>query len=123
MIAPRLSPDGTIVAFGALKAALRRWIDTNLDNGTLLGIHDPLVDQLAAAGCRVFRFGMRGDADEPEALAYDLDWPTVEAVAVLLYRVSQATLASLPRPDGARIGRALVRETHLNTAGYGSAAP
>lgn len=121
VIAPSLSDQATVVEFGALKAGIRHWIDTHLDHGTMLGVHDPLAEPLAAAGCKVFRFGTgpacpTGDA---EALAADLAWPTVEAVAVLVWRMSQRVLAGLPCAAGARVGRVLVRETDLNSATYG----
>ena len=35
--------------FGAFKAGLRGWVDTNLDHGTMLGAGDPLVPVLARA--------------------------------------------------------------------------
>ncbi|OXM44135.1 6-pyruvoyl trahydropterin synthase family protein [Amycolatopsis alba] len=119
--APALSSDGTVVEFGALKAGVRQWIDTHLDHGTMLGIRDPLALHLYTAGSKVFRFGADGreSASDEERLASDLPWPTVEAVAVLLRRVSQAALVALPSAPDASIGRVLVRETHLNTATYG----
>jgi 6-pyruvoyltetrahydropterin/6-carboxytetrahydropterin synthase len=119
--APSLAGDGTIVEFGALKAGVRQWIDTYLDHGTMLGAHDPLVVPLTTAGCKVFRFGVDAatPSDEAETLAADLTWPTVEAVAVLLHRVSQLVLTALPSAAGATVGPVVVRETHLNTATYG----
>lgn len=121
VIAPSLSDDVTVVEFSALKAGIRQWIDTHLDHGTMLGVHDPLVDPLVAAGCKVFRFGIGPTAtlEEAQALATDLAWPTVEAVAVLLRRMSQIVLTALPCAAGARVGQVLVRETQLNTATYG----
>jgi 6-pyruvoyltetrahydropterin/6-carboxytetrahydropterin synthase len=121
VIAPSLSDQATVVEFGALKADIRRWIDTHLDHGTMLGVDDPLVEPLAATGCKVFRFGTGQAclAAEAEALAADLMWPTVEAVAVLLRRMSQDVLAALPSAAGARVGQVFVRETHLNSATYG----
>ncbi|WP_083754131.1 6-pyruvoyl trahydropterin synthase family protein [Actinosynnema sp. ALI-1.44] len=121
VIAPTLSDDVTVVEFGALKAGVRQWMDTHLDHGTMLGVHDPLAAHLLAAKCKVFRFGANGNetVKDPELLATDLAWPTVEAVAVLLRRVSQAVLAALPCAPDARIGQVFVRETHLNTATYG----
>ncbi|MBB5856367.1 6-pyruvoyl tetrahydropterin synthase family protein [Amycolatopsis umgeniensis] len=121
--APALSSDGTVVEFGALKARVRQWIDTHLDHGTMLGIRDPLALPLYTAGSKVFRFGAddREAVSDEERLASDLPWPTVEAVAVLLRRVSQAVLIALPCAPKASIGRVFVRETHLNTAAYGPA--
>lgn len=121
VIAPSLSDQATVVEFGALKSGIRQWIDTHLDHGTMLGVRDPLAEPLTAAGCKVFRFGTSPTcpAEEAEALAADLMWPTVEAVAVLVWRMSQSLLAGLPCADGARVGRVVVRETHLNSATYG----
>jgi 6-pyruvoyltetrahydropterin/6-carboxytetrahydropterin synthase len=121
VIALNLSTDVTVVEFGALKAGIRQWIDTYLDHGTMLGAHDPLAAHLYAAKCKVFRFGAdrHKTVEDAELLAADLAWPTVEAVAVLLRRVSQAVLAALPCTPDARVGRVFVRETHLNTATYG----
>ena len=116
------STDLTIVEFGAFKAGIRRWIDTHLDHGTMLGAQDPLVDPLVAAGCKVFRFGNdRVDVTEAEVVAASLAWPTVEAVAVVLWRISQIVLTGLPHASGARVGRVHVRETQVNSADYGPA--
>lgn len=52
VIAPRLNEDATVVEFGALKAGIRQWIDARLDHGTILGVHDPLVEPLVPAGCK-----------------------------------------------------------------------
>ncbi|SHF15037.1 6-pyruvoyl trahydropterin synthase family protein [Streptoalloteichus hindustanus] len=117
--APRLDGDLTVVEFGALKTAVRDWIDTRLDHGTMLGTEDPLVEPLLAADCRVFRFGAGHSAVDGEELAADLAWPTVEAVAVLLRRMSQKILAELPHAPEARVGRVAVREAPLNTAECG----
>lgn len=121
VIAPSLSQEATVVEFGALKAGIRSWLDTHLDHGTMLGAADPLVEPLVAAGCKVFRFGTGPEAavDEAETLAGDLMWPTVEAVAVVVRRMSQVVLATLPCAAGARVGRVFVRETQLNSATYG----
>jgi 6-pyruvoyltetrahydropterin/6-carboxytetrahydropterin synthase len=121
VVAPSLSADATVAEFGALKAGVRQWIDTHLDHGTMLGAHDPLVASLASAGCKVFRFGSvhTTTIEDPEELAADLPWPKVEAVAVLLRRMSQIVLTALPCAPAARVGWVFVRETHLNTATYG----
>lgn len=117
--APALSAEAVVVEFGALKAGLRRWVDTHLDHGTMLGADDALVHPLLSAGCRVFRFGLQDDAARAEKLADDLPWPTVEAVAVLLWRVSHQVLTDLNASAGTRVERVSVRETQLNTADYG----
>jgi 6-pyruvoyltetrahydropterin/6-carboxytetrahydropterin synthase len=120
VIASHLTNDCTVVEFGALKAVVRHWIDDYLDHSTMLGVGDPLVEPLVAAGCKVFRFGAEDAAitKEAETLATDLAWPTVEAVAVLLWRMSTSILAALPTATGARVGSVMVRETDSNTAVY-----
>jgi 6-pyruvoyltetrahydropterin/6-carboxytetrahydropterin synthase len=117
--APCLSRDVTVVEFGALKAAVRQWIDAHLDHGTMLGASDPLLTPLTSVGCKVFRFGADEVVADHEALATDLAWPTVEAVAVLLRRVSQHVLTTLSCAGDVHVGRVTVRETHLNSADYG----
>jgi 6-pyruvoyltetrahydropterin/6-carboxytetrahydropterin synthase len=122
--APGLTEDGTVVEYGALKAGVRAWIDTHLDHATMLGTGDPLVQPLIAAGCKVFRFGLVPTLGAgPQDLAADLAWPTVEAVAVLLGRMSAQILAGLPCAAGARVSRVVVRETHRNTASYAPVSP
>jgi 6-pyruvoyl tetrahydropterin synthase/QueD family protein len=41
------SRDGVIADFGALKHALRAWVDGHLDHGAMLGVGDPLTLLLA----------------------------------------------------------------------------
>jgi 6-pyruvoyltetrahydropterin/6-carboxytetrahydropterin synthase len=108
-------PDGTVVEFGALKASLRGWIDAHLDHGAMLGAGDPLVDALTADGTKLYRFGAQS-ASGPERLAYDLHWPTVESVALLLARVTTSLTA--PTAPGLTVARVQVRETHVNAAEY-----
>ncbi|MFD8496021.1 6-pyruvoyl tetrahydropterin synthase family protein [Amycolatopsis sp. NPDC059657] len=119
--APGLTEDATIVEFGALKAGIRRWIDTYFDHGTMLGSGDVLLTPLTEAKTKVFRFGYADPHSPAESLASDLPWPTVEAVAVVLHRVSQQVLAHLPHTTGALVGEVVVHETRHNTAAYGSA--
>ena len=121
--AAELSPEVTVVEFGALKVGVRRWIDEHLDHATMLGVRDRLIAPLVAEGNRVFRFGVEHPADVAEQFAYGLPWPTVEAVAVLLGRVAENVLAGLPCAVGARVERVLVRETRLNTAVYEASVP
>lgn len=75
--APGMAGDGTVLEFGALKTGIRQWIDTYLDHGTMLGAHDPLIDPLIEAGCKVFRFeaDRAAPSEEAETLATDLVWP------------------------------------------------
>lgn len=121
--APELSSEVTVVEFGALKVGLRRWIDDHLDHAMMLGARDRLIEPLIAEGSRVFRFGAGHPADAAEQFAHGLSWPTVEAVAVLLGRVAESALAGLPRAEGARVERVLVRETRFNTAVYERSVP
>lgn len=112
----RLSPDATVLEFGALKFGLRRWVDQNLDHATMLGARDELVEPLLAHGNRIFRFGCAQPKDEAEKLAGDLPWPTVEAVSILLSRVVENILTDLPQRAGVWVTRVVVRETRTNTA-------
>jgi 6-pyruvoyltetrahydropterin/6-carboxytetrahydropterin synthase len=99
-------PGEVVCEFGALKVALRTWVDANLDHGAMLGVADPLLPALSDAG-RVFVFGK----DEPAA---DLPWPTVEATAHLLTRVTTGIAADLdPRLV---VTHMRVTETHVNAA-------
>lgn len=112
-----LDADGTVVEFGALKAAIRGWVDTHLDHGLMLGALDLLVPAVQADGSKLFRFGA-ADPTEAEKLAADLAWPTVENVAVLLARVAGQQLATFA-DDVSRLGEVtnvIVRETHVNRA-------
>ncbi|MBB5775396.1 6-pyruvoyltetrahydropterin/6-carboxytetrahydropterin synthase [Nonomuraea jabiensis] len=115
--AAELSHDQTVVEFGALKRALRAFIDDQLDHGAMLGAEDPLAPLLAAHGCKVFLFGQR-DLDLATSYTEDLPHPTVEAVAVMLGRVAQALLADLPCAVGASISHVKVVETHVNSAEF-----
>jgi 6-pyruvoyltetrahydropterin/6-carboxytetrahydropterin synthase len=92
---------GTVVEFGPLKHAVRNWIDTHLDHGSMLDPGDPLVPLLRANDCKV----------------YEVDGgPTVENVAALLARVTSDVLTGLVRSPGARVSRVHVQETHVNAA-------
>ncbi|MFJ6380154.1 6-pyruvoyl trahydropterin synthase family protein [Kitasatospora sp. NPDC092039] len=112
---------GTVVEFGAFKRALREWIDTFLDHGTMLGANDPLAAVLAGQGSKLFRFGAE-DPTEQEQHAADLGWPSVEAVADLLARVATEALHTLPRAAGAYVSHVGVSETAVNAASW-TAAP
>jgi 6-pyruvoyltetrahydropterin/6-carboxytetrahydropterin synthase len=128
--ANNLSGDGTVVEFGRFKSCLRGWIDTHLDHGTMLGHRDPLVRPIEDDGGKLVVFG-RGprageqrplpvgdvDAELPELVEH-LEWPTVENVAVLLQRVAERCLATLPgvRAIGAHVDGVHVTETAVNAA-------
>ena len=94
--------DGIIADFAALKGTLRGWVDTCLDHGTMLGHDDVLVGVLDQLGSRAFVFGR-------DANTTDLAWPTVENVAVLLWRVAEELTGLTP-------ARVAVTETATNTA-------
>ncbi|MFD0008581.1 6-pyruvoyl tetrahydropterin synthase family protein [Streptomyces sp. NPDC127178] len=114
--APAPSADtDTLVEFGALKTQLRFWIDTHLDHGAMLSSQDPLAAVLAGHSCKVFRFGA-SDPTSAEDFAFDLHYPTVEAVAQLLARVATDILKQLECAEGAFVSRVSVSETHVNTA-------
>lgn len=100
-----LSDSGLVVEFGPFKRLLREWIDRELDHGSMLGPADPLVPLLRAEGCKVYT--MRDG------------WPTVEAVAGLIFSVAEEQLWAIenPGPD-ARVLRVTVHETHVNSASW-----
>jgi 6-pyruvoyltetrahydropterin/6-carboxytetrahydropterin synthase len=118
--APGLSPGGTVAEFGAFKHAIRAWTDAYLDNGAMLGIADPMLPAFIADGSKTFRFGAAGDASEAEYLARDQAWPTVEAVAIVIARVADGVLATIPRVPGAAVTSVLVKETRANSAIWSS---
>lgn len=107
-----LASTATVVEFGEFKKQLREWIDLRLDHGTMLGYQDPLRDALTADGSKLFVFG---EAEAGPAVA-DLEWPTVENVAVLLGRIAEKVIEGTESAQGARITRVVVKETHVNAA-------
>ncbi|MEW2066667.1 6-carboxytetrahydropterin synthase [Streptomyces sp. NPDC007346] len=102
--APDLA-DGLVVEFGPFKKQLRRWIDTHLDHGLMLGPKDELLPLLSQYG-KVH--GVPG-------------WPTVENVAALIARVASDALFDLVHAPGARVTRVSVSETHVNAATWTAA--
>jgi 6-pyruvoyltetrahydropterin/6-carboxytetrahydropterin synthase len=94
---------GTLVEFGAFKAALRTWIDRELDHGTMLGPDDPLAPLLIAHGCKVHEVP---------------GWPTVENVAEMIAAVAADQLMRLVTAPGCRVTRVRVTETHVNEAAW-----
>jgi 6-pyruvoyltetrahydropterin/6-carboxytetrahydropterin synthase len=126
--AEKLSPHGTVIEFGAFKAALRTWVDTHLDHGTMLGAADPLCGPLRRDGGKLFVVGSGDLSGGTSTLdVSDLDWPTVENVAVLLGRVSTVLLRDLAADrsdataDGVSVSRVRVSETRVNAAEWGPA--
>ena len=110
--------------FGAFKAGLRGWVDTNLDHGTMLGAGDPLMPVLARfPESKLFVFGRGNSAAGEEKLAADLEWPTVENVAVLLHRVGERVLAAVEHAPGGWVSLVEVQETGVNCAAYRVPAP
>jgi len=112
--ADRLSGAGTVVEFGSYKKVLRAWIDTRLDHGVMVGRADPLLPALLDDGTKLFVFG--DDDEDYPPFAKDLDWPTVEDVAVLIGRVAGFLLGSMDAAPGSRVSHVVVHETHVNTA-------
>jgi 6-pyruvoyltetrahydropterin/6-carboxytetrahydropterin synthase len=99
--APHLDARGTVVEFGDFKAALRGWLDTYLDHGTMLHEDDPLCDVLEAHGCKVWR------CQHP---------PTVENTAALVAVQAQGALVLTEHADGAAVTAVQVTETGTNEA-------
>lgn len=92
---------GIVVELGALKKALRQWIDEHLDHGTLLGPDDPLVPILRSHQSKVYI--VPGE-------------PTVENVAALLADIASKALVGLDSAPGARVSRVRLDETRANSA-------
>jgi 6-pyruvoyltetrahydropterin/6-carboxytetrahydropterin synthase len=80
---------GKVFDFGRVKKALRDWIDAYLDHGAMLGVEDALTEPFQVDGCKVYIFGQHLHAE-------DRPWPTVEAVAQLLYKVAEDLLEMAP---------------------------
>lgn len=95
--------EGILVDFGAFKAKLRAWIDTNLDHGVMLGAADPLREVLPSYGTKIFVVH---------------DWPTVETVAEMIALEAAGILEDLDAVKGAMVTRCVVRETHVNEAAW-----
>jgi 6-pyruvoyl tetrahydropterin synthase/QueD family protein len=96
-----LDAEQAIIAdAGEIKARLRDWVDSHLDHAALLGAADSLITALYAEKCRIYVFGLDGYTE-------DLNWPSTEAVAALLFRVAEKLLADLGVVViGARVGEA-----------------
>jgi 6-pyruvoyltetrahydropterin/6-carboxytetrahydropterin synthase len=110
--------------FGAFKAGLRGWVDANLDHGTMLGVGDPLLPVLAGfPEIKLYVFGRGPAAVGEEKLAADLEWPTVENVAILLHRVGERVLDGVEHAPGGWVSLVEVQETGVNYAAYGVPDP
>ncbi len=97
--------DGMIVEYGALKKALRGWVDEHLDHGTVLNALDPLANALKEQDCKM--------------LLLPGNDPTVEALAGVLGGQLYAILRNLPdalKGHDVHPVRVTVFETHVNAA-------
>ena len=116
--------DSIGAEFGAFKAGLRGWVDGHLDHGLMLGAADPLLPVLARfPELKLFVFGGGPGAAGEEKLAADLEWPTVENVAILLQRVGEQVLGGVEHAPGGWVSLVEVQETGVNYAAYGVPAP
>lgn len=102
-----LNADTVLVDFSRLKGEIQAWVDEHLDHGMMLGASDELVDLLAARGVKVYTFGR-------DRFTHGLPWPTVEAVAELLTRLTESVITELALP--LRSVRVVVQETENNQA-------
>jgi 6-pyruvoyltetrahydropterin/6-carboxytetrahydropterin synthase len=108
LASPTLDHDGLVVDCTDFKRAARAWIDSRLDHATMLGVHDPLIQPLRNNHCRIFVFGDDWDGAQ---------WPTVEAVAMLIGEQAQGWLKQMkPLPDTVLVTGVLVQETSTNSA-------
>lgn len=106
--------DDIGVEFAGYKRVLREWVDTQLDHGATLAAVDPLADALRGMGCKVYRIGAVDDPGVHEKLAMNLRWPTVETMAVVLYRAAMDALMFVDRVPDATVAAVKVRETASN---------
>lgn len=95
-----MDDNGLTLEYGALKRALRSWVDEHLDHGTMLGAKDKLLEAFRKDGSKVYIFG----EDYTE-----FPWPTVEAVSSLLASVAIDLIGVEPIS-------VKVQETHVNAA-------
>lgn len=103
-----LTEQGIVLDFGTLKKHLRAWIDDRLDHGAMLGWQDPLVPAFEGDGTKTFIF------HPSDPLTTEMEWPTVENVALLIARVAHDLLATHHLPGS--VTRVVVSETAVNTA-------
>lgn len=115
-----LDSDGKLIRFEDVKAPVFGWVLEHLDHGTMLGVSDPLVEPLAAAGTKLYLFDPAERTEGPPALTQGLEWPTVENVAVLLTRVASVFIRHLDDPAAGPLHIGVrVRETRINQAAWG----
>jgi 6-pyruvoyltetrahydropterin/6-carboxytetrahydropterin synthase len=116
-----ITNEGISVDYGTVKKVVRRFIDTYLDHGTMLGKDDSLLTLLADDGTKLFVFG-----EPPEVLQstswvawWDgLPWPTVEAVAAMLCDELQGTFDDIYKESKVKIWveKVTVSEGPVNSA-------
>lgn len=115
-----LDSDGKLIRFEDLKRPIFGWVQEHLDHGTMLGVSDPLVGPLRDAGTKLYLFDPTADPDGPPALTADLEWPTVENVAVLLTRVASVFIRHIDDPAAGPLHVGVrVKETAINRAAWG----
>ncbi len=102
-----LDTSTVLVDFSLLKNKAQEWVDEHFDHGMLLGADDPLSVLLLEQGLKVHRFGVDAHTD-------GLRWPTVEAVAETITRVTESLVAVQGLP--VRVSRVAVQETENNRA-------
>jgi 6-pyruvoyltetrahydropterin/6-carboxytetrahydropterin synthase len=94
--ADALDAAGRVVDFGAVKAAVKPWLDDNLDHGYVHHPDDTVAVYLRAAGHKCF------------AMPADLGEPTAENIAALVARAAQRLL---PTGGGLTVQAVRVWET------------
>lgn len=107
LTAPALDDYGMVADFTTTKNHLQDWVDDHLDHAMMLGAADPYAARLSTDGLKVHTFGT-----DPHT--HHLAWPTVEAVAEMLARLTEDTLPTTT--PTARLERVVVSETENNTA-------
>ena len=93
--APKTGKTGMVLDFGAIKTALKNWLNESLDHKTLLNRKDPLAAALQKAG----EYPVLMDGE-----------PTAENMALLIFKGAKA-LGLKPR-------KVAVRETEKSCAEY-----
>lgn len=116
-----INDHGISIDFGLAKTVIRKWIDTHLDHGTMLGRDDLLARdaKMSAILGKVFFFGVTDIDWGPEVTGSHpgLPWPTVEAVARMLGDKLQVALHDACGPY-IYITHVRVQETATNCSVY-----
>jgi 6-pyruvoyltetrahydropterin/6-carboxytetrahydropterin synthase len=113
-LAGPVDPTGILADFGMVKDVLRGWCLDYLDHGTALGLADELVPALAERGTKLYLFG---DDDAEGSYSQGLEWPTVENMACMLYRMAADLL-----PEPITVAAVEVQETENNRARFSPGA-